>query len=98
VSVLGKTSAEIKSKVFNIVLLRDLHTIYMDWRARCASCSERHMDRLSLISLHSPSFSQDWRETCNLWEAVAGSQSVATAVSSAKVAVMESSEVGRSAV
>jgi hypothetical protein len=27
----GKTSVEMKSKVFNMVLLRDLHTIYMDW-------------------------------------------------------------------
>jgi hypothetical protein len=47
-------------------------------------------------------FSQDWiarREACNFWEAVAGSQSVATtAMSSAKVAVMESGEVRRSVV
>jgi hypothetical protein len=47
-------------------------------------------------------FSQDWilrREAWSFWEAVAGSQSVAmTAVSSAKVVVMESGEVGRSAV
>jgi hypothetical protein len=47
-------------------------------------------------------FSQDWiarREAWSSWEAVAGSQSVVTtAVSSAKVAVMESGEVGRSAV
>jgi hypothetical protein len=47
-------------------------------------------------------FSQDWiarREVWSFWEAVAGSLSVpTTAVSSAKVAVMESGEVGRSAV
>jgi hypothetical protein len=45
--VLGKSSVETKSKVFNVVLLRDLHFIYMDWWARCASSSERHMDRLT---------------------------------------------------
>jgi hypothetical protein len=52
----GKSSLEMKSKVFNMVLLRDLHIIYMDWSARCASSSERHMDRLSFISFHTPSF------------------------------------------
>jgi hypothetical protein len=30
----GKTSVEMKSKVFNMVLLRDLDTICMDWWAR----------------------------------------------------------------
>jgi hypothetical protein len=39
-----------------MVLLRDMHIIYMDWWARCASSSERHMDRLSFISFHTPSF------------------------------------------
>jgi hypothetical protein len=43
-------------KVFNMVLLRDLHIIYMDWWARCASSSERHIDRFSFISFHKPSF------------------------------------------
>jgi hypothetical protein len=36
-----------KSKAFDMALLRDLHTIHMDrW--------SRHMDRLSLISFTSP--------------------------------------------
>jgi hypothetical protein len=52
----GKSLVEMKSKVFNMVLLRDLHIIYMGWWARCASSSERHMDRLSFISFHTPSF------------------------------------------
>jgi hypothetical protein len=47
-------------------------------------------------------FSQDWiarRAVWSFWEAVAGSLSAATnAMSSAKVAVMEPGEVGRSAV
>jgi hypothetical protein len=54
------------------------------------------------LALIRQSFSQDWiarREVWSFWEAVSGSLSVATiAVSSAKVAVKESDEVGRSAV
>jgi hypothetical protein len=53
---------------------------------------------LALIRLF---LSQDWiaiRVVCSFWDAVAGSLSVATtAVSSAKAAVKESGEVGRSA-
>jgi hypothetical protein len=39
-----------------MVLLRDLHIIYIDQWARFSSRSERHMDRLSFISFHTPSF------------------------------------------
>jgi hypothetical protein len=53
----GKAAVEMKSKVFNMVLLRDLHIIYIDLWARCASSIERHIDRLSFISFHTPSFS-----------------------------------------
>jgi hypothetical protein len=53
------------------------------------------------LALIRQSLSQDWvarRAVCSLWEAVAGSLSAATtAVSSAKVAVKGSGEVGRSA-
>jgi hypothetical protein len=35
--------------------LEVLHIIYMDRWARFASRSERHMDRLSFISFHTPS-------------------------------------------
>jgi hypothetical protein len=52
----GKSSVEMKSKVFDMVLLKDLHVIYMHRWARFASHSESHMDRLSFISFHSPSF------------------------------------------
>jgi hypothetical protein len=44
VIVPGKSSVEMKSKVSDMVLLRDLHIIYMDRWARFASCSERYMD------------------------------------------------------
>jgi hypothetical protein len=43
-----------KSKVFDMVLLRYLHIIYMDRWARVSSCNECHMDRLSLITFNSP--------------------------------------------
>jgi hypothetical protein len=49
----GKVAVEMKSKVvFDMVLLRYLHIIYMDRWARFASRSERHMDRLSFMSFH----------------------------------------------
>jgi hypothetical protein len=51
----GKAVFEMKSKVFNMVLLRDLYIICMDRRARFASRSECHIDRLSFISFHTPS-------------------------------------------
>jgi hypothetical protein len=45
----GKQSVEMMSKVFNVVLLNDLHII-------CVSSSERLIDQLSFISFHMPSF------------------------------------------
>jgi hypothetical protein len=54
VCVLGKAAIEMKSKVFDMVLLRYLHIIYMDRRASVSSYSECHMYRLSLISFNSP--------------------------------------------
>jgi hypothetical protein len=53
--VTGKAAVEMRSKVFYMVLFRYLHIIYMDRWARFASRSERHMDRLSFISFHTPS-------------------------------------------
>jgi hypothetical protein len=40
VCVPGKSTLEMKSKVFDMVLLRDLNNIYMDRWVRFASCSE----------------------------------------------------------
>jgi hypothetical protein len=54
VCVPGKAVIEMKSKVFDMALLRYLHIIYMDRWARVSSCSECHMNRLSLISFNSP--------------------------------------------
>jgi hypothetical protein len=50
----GKAAVEMKSKVFDMVLLRYWNIIYMDRWARFSSCSECHMDRLSLIGFNSP--------------------------------------------
>jgi hypothetical protein len=55
VCVPGKAAVEKKSKVLYMVLLRYVHIIYMDRWACFASRSERHMDRLSFISFHTPS-------------------------------------------
>jgi hypothetical protein len=53
--VRGKAAIEMKSKVFNMVLLRYLYIVYMERWARFASRGERHMDLLGLISFHAPS-------------------------------------------
>jgi hypothetical protein len=52
VCVPGKAAVEMKSKVFDMVLLRYLHIIYMDRWARVSSCSDvtwTHLVSLALI-------------------------------------------------
>jgi hypothetical protein len=70
--------------------------------ARFSSCSECNVDRLGFVGFHSPFLNQFWiasRLVFSLCEAMAGSLSMAsTPVSLAKVAVVDSGEVGRSAV
>jgi hypothetical protein len=65
-------------------------------------CGERDVDRLGPIGFYSPFLNQfriAARLVCSLCEAMVGSCSVATtAVSSAKVAVVDPGEVDRSAV
>jgi hypothetical protein len=60
------------------------------------------VDQLGFGGFHSPFLNQFWiasRSVCSLCDTMAGSLSVATtAVSLAKVAVVDSGEVGRSAV
>jgi hypothetical protein len=57
---------------------------------------------LGFVGFHSPFLNQSWiasRSVCSFYEAMAGSLSVdSTAVSLAKVAVVDSGEVDRSAV
>jgi hypothetical protein len=66
------------------------------------SSSECYVDRLGFVSFHSPFLNQFWiacRLVCSFCEAMVGSLSmVTTAVSSAKVAVVDSGEVVGSAV
>jgi hypothetical protein len=70
--------------------------------SRFFSCSECYVDRLGSISFHSSFLNQFWiasRLVCSFCEAMAGSLSLAsTAVSSIKVAAIDSGQVGRSAV
>jgi hypothetical protein len=70
----------------------------MDRGARFSSCSECYVDQLGFIGFHSPFLTRFWissRSVCSLCEAMAGSLSGATtAVSSAKVAAVDSGEVG----
>jgi hypothetical protein len=65
----------------------------------CGECDE---DRLRSVNFYSQFLNQFWiasRSVCSFCEAMAGSLPMAsTAVSSAKVAVVDSGEVGRSAV
>jgi hypothetical protein len=75
----------------------------MDQGACFPSCSECYEDRLGFVGFHSPFFfNQFWiasRLVCSFYEAMAESLSVATiAALSAKVSVVDSGEVGRSAV
>jgi hypothetical protein len=47
----SKATIQMTYKVFDMVLLRYLHIIYIDRWARVSSCSECHIDQLSLINL-----------------------------------------------
>jgi hypothetical protein len=96
---------KVQPEILDIFFLGELHTVYMDrgrGGASFSSFSECDVNRLGTVSFHPPFLNQVWiasRLVCNLCEAMAGSLSMATtAVLSAKVAVVDSCEVGRSAV
>jgi hypothetical protein len=83
----------------------ELRIVYMDWRGgghvslRGVNVTWIDLDSLA-CTLHS--LNQSWtasRSVCSFCEAMVGSLSIATtAVSSTKVAVVDSGEVGRSTV
>jgi hypothetical protein len=76
-----------------------VYVVYMDWRAGSSACCDCDMDSLAFILHLFNHFCIASRLDCNFCEAMPGSLSVAnTAVSSANVAVVDSVEVGRSAV
>jgi hypothetical protein len=97
----GKFPVKIEHKILDI-FWGELQVFYIGQEARFSLCGERDMDQLGFISFISPFLNQFWisaRLVCTFCEAMAGSLSVAsTAVSLAKVAVVDSGEVGRSAV
>jgi hypothetical protein len=101
VFVPGKSPVKVLPEILGI-FSGESHSLYTYRGARFSSCSECDIDRLGFVDFHSPFFKPFWiasRSVCSFCEAMAGSLSVATtAVSSAKVAVADSGEVGRSAV
>jgi hypothetical protein len=95
----------VQPEVLDIFFLGKMYIIYMDLgrgKAHFSLCDECDMEQLEFSSFYSQFFNKFWfaaRLVCNFCEAMAGSLSVAsTVVSSAKVAVVDSGEVGRSAV
>jgi hypothetical protein len=80
----------------------ELYVVYMDRVSTFPFVCECDVDRLGSVSFYSPFLNHFWVAVllvCSFCEAMAGSLSVdSTAVSSAKVAVVDSGEVGRSAV
>jgi hypothetical protein len=92
----------VQPEILDIFLLRKVYVVYVDWRASISSCGECNMERLDSLSfiLHlSNHFCIASRLVCSSREAMPGSLSVAnTAVSSANVAIVDSVEIGRSAV
>jgi hypothetical protein len=101
VFVPGKSLVKVQPEILDIIS-GELHIVYMNRGTSFSSCSECDVDRLGFIGFHSPFFKPFCiasRSVCSFCEAMAGSLSVATtSVSSAKVAVVDSGEVGRSAV
>jgi hypothetical protein len=91
----------VQPEILNI-FLGELHIVYVDRAGRFSSCGECDMGRLCSVSLYYPFLDQFWiasRLVCSLCEAMAGSLPVSsTTVSLAKVAMVDSHEVGRSAV
>jgi hypothetical protein len=98
----GKSPVKVQPKILDI-FSGELLTVYMDREGHVSL----HAMNVTWINLDSLAFildflSQFWnasRSVCSFCETMAGSLSVATtAVSSAKVAMVDSGEVGRSAV
>jgi hypothetical protein len=87
VFVSGESPVNVQSEILDFFFLGELHNFYLNQGARFLD-----VDFLNQCWIAS-------RLVCSFCEAVAGSLSVAsTAVSSAKVAVVDSDEVGRSVV
>jgi hypothetical protein len=97
---------EDKQRLLDIIFSGELHIVHMDWGGGGGHISLRvvnvtwiSLDSLAVILHFLNQFWISSRLVCNFCEAMAVSLSVATtALSSSKVAVVDSGEVGRSAV
>jgi hypothetical protein len=102
VFVPGESPVKVYSQILDIVFLGELCVVYIDRETHFSLCGECIVDRHRSVSFYSQFLNKFWiasRSVCSFCEAMAGSLSEATtAVSSAKVAVVDSGEVARSAV
>jgi hypothetical protein len=76
-------------EILDIFILGELHIVYMNGGVRFISCGECDVDRLGSITFYSPFLNQF---------SIAASLVFSTAVSSTKVALVDSGQAGRSAV
>jgi hypothetical protein len=100
VFVISKSLVEVQLKILDIVLLTKVYIVYMErWAGFSVHVKWADLDSLAFILHFFNHISIASRLFCSYCEAMSGSLSVAnTAVSSANVAVVDSVEVGRSAV
>jgi hypothetical protein len=50
-----KSPVEVQTATLDILLLRKVYAVYMDWWAGFSSCRECVMDRLRFVSFYPPS-------------------------------------------
>jgi hypothetical protein len=48
----GKSPVEVQPKILDILLLRKVYIVYMDWRPGLSSCGECDVDRLGFVSFN----------------------------------------------
>jgi hypothetical protein len=98
----GKSPVKVQPEILDIFFVVELNVVFTDRKARFSLCGKCDVGRFGSVSFYSSFLNQIWiaaRLVCSFCEAMAGSMSMAsTAVSSAKVAVIDSGEVGRSTV
>jgi hypothetical protein len=50
----GKSPVEVQIKILDIILLRKLYAVYLDWGAGSSSYGECDVDRLEFIGFYPP--------------------------------------------
>jgi hypothetical protein len=48
----GKSPVEVQPEILDILLLRKVYAVYVDWRAGFSSCGECDMDRLGFLAFN----------------------------------------------